>query len=54
MCDYDCAGYMAEPKPDQLWPGEACEPPLCGHFRAADGCTARIGVMTPCGCRSCR
>ena len=25
MCNDDCPGYMDDPKPDQLWPGETAE-----------------------------
>ena len=32
-CDDDCPGYRQEPKPDPLWPGEVCAPPLCPHGR---------------------
>lgn len=31
MCDEECPGYREEPRPDQLWPGEKCAPPLCQH-----------------------
>jgi hypothetical protein len=24
LCDYECQGYMQEPRPGQLWPGEEC------------------------------
>lgn len=30
-CDWECPGYWEAPRPDQLWPGERCAPPLCTH-----------------------
>lgn len=26
LCSWDCAGYMQDPKPPHLWPGEDFEP----------------------------
>jgi hypothetical protein len=25
LCDYECEGYMLDPLPDNLWPGEKTE-----------------------------
>lgn len=30
LCDDDCSGYRAEPKPDCRWPGEEFCGPGCG------------------------
>ena len=24
LCDFDCSGYFAEPRPGHLWPEETC------------------------------
>lgn len=65
MCDRDCPGYFADPRPKDLWPGERrgdafpcvhCSE--CGGTGRIRGCNCGgvdigIGVMHEPGCGTC-